>query len=202
MLFLLRSLHDVQGANKSALYRNASEKGTLDALIERNFIEEVPTPFSNKRTCVITERGKVLFEALTVVDEIWASKPDSEIIIRISNTRDTEDTENSHTEPIAKTDNGDSEVSGDLDPIEEPATAPADDSAPTGDETPDANVTVADETVDSGVRQQTLEELPPEIVTEDDVADDASQEEAPQDAPQEEPAKKAPKKTKKKEASE
>lgn len=206
MLFLLRALHDVHGANKSALYRNASEKSALDALIEHNFVEEVPTPFSNKRTCVITQRGRVLFEALAVVDEIWTSKPDSEIIIRVSNTRKTEDSENSLTETPLESTNDASEVSEHLGDIEDPSMAYVDESAFIGGKLYDADGHLVAERIDMRPKQQTLEELSQDVPSEDTPIEDAGQDEVSQDVPQEDieevPVEEPSKKAKKKEASE
>ena len=106
MLFLLRTLHDVQGIAKSKLYRNTSERLVLECLIESNFIDEMPTPFSNKRTCVITERGKALFESMVAVNTIWVSNPESKVILKVSN----EFPDEVPTEPIAKSDEGTLEV--------------------------------------------------------------------------------------------
>ena len=129
MLFLLSTLHDVKGACKSSLYRNASEKGTLDELIQRNFIEEVPTPFSNKRTCIITERGKVLFEALVAANTVWTSDPDSEVYLKVTSTRNAGEPENMPSEPIAKTDNDAEEVSEDLEELNKDSLAKVDEEA-------------------------------------------------------------------------
>ena len=175
MLFLLRGLHDVKGANKSALYRNASEKGTLDALIERNFIAEVPTPFSNKRTCVITQRGRVLYDALSAINEIWSSEPDSEIIIRVSSARNIGDAVTSSTETPRRAKNDTTDVSEDLEDAEVPVTASVDDSAFLNGKLYDAKGQIVAERIDSEVRQQTFDDV---VDAEAPVQNDDSQEES------------------------
>jgi len=158
-IFLLEALHDAHGVNKSSLYRNTNERILLDSLIERNFVEEVPTPFSNKRTCLITERGKTLYEALLVVEEILSTDPESEIIIRVSNTRNDEVPENTPSETIAKNENGDEEVLQDQEKEEEPVTPLVDETAFVDGKLLDANGQVIAEKIEPIAEQQTLEDV-------------------------------------------
>ena len=84
MLTILGTLYDVQSAPKAAMYMNTSSKNKVDTLIARGFILESPVPFSNKRLCSITPRGRTLFELLTVLEAVWTSDPDAEFRFNLS----------------------------------------------------------------------------------------------------------------------
>lgn len=103
ILSLLDTLHDVQGAPKTAIYPNGSAKVKLESLIDRGFVQEVPVPFSNTRYCSITGRGRVLFDALTLVETIWDSSPGAELGFRIICQRADGEEDGGSEEPVART---------------------------------------------------------------------------------------------------
>lgn len=122
MLSVLNALCDVQGAPKTALYTNTSEKNKVDELIVRGFIVEQPVPFSNKRFCTISDRGRVLFDALSLVESVWDSDPRSELGFRILASAPEAENTSEPTEPIAKTPTDAEPTDG----ISEPPEAPQD----------------------------------------------------------------------------
>ena len=104
ILSLLGALHDVQGAPKTAISPNGSAKNKLETLIDRGFVLETPVPFSNTRLCSITDRGRVLYDALTLTEAIWDSDRDTELRFRIVSDREEPVVIDDGTEePSAKT---------------------------------------------------------------------------------------------------
>lgn len=103
MLNVLNALCDVQGASKTSLYGNTSEKNKVNELIEKGFIDELPVAFSNTRFCVITERGRVLFDALSLIESIWESDPSSGLGFRILAAAPEAEKTEKPSEPVAKT---------------------------------------------------------------------------------------------------
>lgn len=103
MLSLLGALHDVHGASKTAIYSNTSSKRKLDILIEKGFVSVSPVPYSNKVWCSISDRGRTLFDALTLVSSMWESEPDREFGFRIVSEPECEDESDVDEEAVAKT---------------------------------------------------------------------------------------------------
>ena len=107
ILSLLDALHDVQGAPKTAIYPNGSAKNKLESLIDRGFVLEMPVPFSNTRLCSITDRGRVLYDALTLIEAIWDSAPTEElgfqIVRRTSEPASVPEDDGGSEEPVTKT---------------------------------------------------------------------------------------------------
>ncbi len=102
MLSLLGALHDVHGASKTAIYSNTSSKRKLDILIEKGFVSVSPVPYSNKVYCSISDRGRSLFDALSLVASMWESEPDKEFGFRIVPEEGDEKAEDD-AEAVAKT---------------------------------------------------------------------------------------------------
>lgn len=124
MLSVLDALCDVQGASKTALYTNTSEKNKVNELIERGFIVEQPVPFSNKRFCTISDRGRVLFDALSLVESVWDSDPRSELGFRIlAAAPEAEESEES-AETVARTPTDAEPSDGTSEPVVAPQDAP------------------------------------------------------------------------------
>ena len=107
ILSLLDALHDVQGAPKTAIYPNGSAKNKLEALIDKGFVSETPVPFSNTRLCSITDRGRVLYDALTLIEAIWDSEPTEElgfqIVSRASEPASVPEDDGGSEESVTKT---------------------------------------------------------------------------------------------------
>lgn len=111
MLSILGTLYDVQSRPKAAIYDNTSSKNKLDELIMRGFITEMPVPFSNKRLCSISPRGRTLFELLTVIEAVWDSDPRADIRFNLTyRDADASDGDGDGTEHIAETPIGDGTV--------------------------------------------------------------------------------------------
>ena len=141
ILSLLDTLHDVQGAPKTAIYPNGSAKNKLEELIGRGFVLEMPVPFSNTRFCSITDRGRVLYDAMTLIEAIWDSEPDSELGFQIIRRKDDQESEDESEEPSAKTPTAVETVQVIL-PIEESVEGPASEDTVTEPQTEDEKVGV------------------------------------------------------------
>lgn len=107
----LGEVHDVRWKPKSGLYANGSDRSVVNELIVRGFLKESPVEFSNRRNISITDRGRVLYDALLVVRSIWESEPDARLGFSVSGGASEDDDGNLLTETAQGPTNDPSEVS-------------------------------------------------------------------------------------------